>query len=131
VDKLCEYDAAEFGISGLETALGALMTLVHRGEVDMSLMVHKLTTGPASVIGQKLGTLEEGAIADVTLFDPDEEWTVEPSTLASKGKNTPLAGMRLRGRVVCTISAGKPVYVADGRRRPSSELESQGAASAQ
>lgn len=130
VDKLCEYDVAEFGISGLETALGALMTLVHRGEIDFNLLVRKLTVEPAKVLGLALGTLEKGSAADIAIFDPDEEWTVDPTNLASKGKNTPLAGMRLRGKVVCTIASGRPVYIAEGRSRTSGELESQGAASA-
>lgn len=115
VDKQCEYDLAEFGISGLETALGVLMTLVHRGDIDVSLLIEKLTIGPTRVLGLPVGALKMGAVADVTVFDPEEEWTVEPERFVSKGKNTPLGGITLQGRVVCTIVSGKIAYL-DGAR---------------
>ncbi|MBI2952965.1 MAG: dihydroorotase [Chloroflexi bacterium] len=123
VDKQCEYDQAEFGISGLETALASLMILVHRGEIDANLLVRKLTIGPARVMDLPFGTFKKGAPADVAIFNPDEEWTVEPGRFASKGKNTPLAGMRLRGKVVCTIVAGKVVYGERARGGMATRLE--------
>ncbi|MBI4318898.1 MAG: dihydroorotase [Chloroflexi bacterium] len=110
VDKQCEYDFAAFGISGLETALGALMTLVHREDLDLTTLVAKMTVGPARVLNLSLGTLAEGAPADITIFDPDEEWVVDPSSFRSKGRNTPLAGLSLRGRVVCTLVQGNVVH---------------------
>ncbi len=110
VDKQCEYDQAEFGISGLETALGLLMTLVQDGHIDLDLLISKLTAGPARVLGLPFGTLEEGDVADVTIFDPQMEWRVDPDTFASKGKNTPLAGLVLRGRVVYTIAGGSIAF---------------------
>jgi len=160
--KLCEYDDAAFGISGLETALGLLLTLVHSGQMDLGLLVQKLTAGPARLLGtrneeqgtgrgqglgsgfrvqgsgegqgsrfrsqgspedrgtaldsrpstldSRLSTLAPGAPADIAIFDPEQTWVVDPFRMASKGKNTPLAGLTLRGRVVATIYGGSMVY---------------------
>ena len=115
-DKLCEFDLAPFGISGFETALGSLMSLVHDGEISLATLIAKLTYEPARIIGNRyggLGTLAIGAPADVTIFDPNLEWVVEPKAFASKGRNTPLAGERLKGRVMATIFQGKLVYKDD------------------
>jgi dihydroorotase len=111
-DKRQPLDLAPFGISGFETALGSLMGLVHRGDISLTILIAKLTTAPARILGQKynLGTLAVGAPADVTIFDPDLEWTVNTADFASKGKNTPLAGERLKGKVMITIYGGKVVY---------------------
>ena len=109
VDKLCEYDVAAFGISGLETALGAVLRLVESGELDLTLAIEKLTIGPCQAFGLPYGTLAPGAPADVVVFDPKATWVVDPNELASLGRNTPLAGQELRGRVVSTIVAGEPV----------------------
>ncbi len=112
-DKLCEFTLAPFGISGFETALGSLMSLVHSGQLDLSLLIAKLTSEPAKIIGArygKLGTLEIGAPADVTVFAPNLEWVVDTKQFVSKGKNTPLDGERLKGKVMVTLSQGKIVY---------------------
>jgi dihydroorotase len=124
VDKLCEYGAAAFGISGLETALAALLGLVHAGDLPLDLLIQRLTADPARAFGLPHGTLRPGAEADVCVFDPNAEWMVEPMRFASKGKNTPLAGERLRGRVTATLCAGRVVY-ADEARHPN--LIGQGA----
>ncbi len=110
VDKRCEFGLAAFGISGLETALGALMGLVHSGELDLPLLISKLTIEPARIIGKEIGTLRMGAPGDVTIFDPEAEWVVDPKAFASKGKNTPLAGRILKGRVMATVCGGKIVF---------------------
>jgi dihydroorotase len=112
-DKLCEFAVAPFGISGFETALGSLMGLVHSGQIDLNLLISRLTSEPARIIGNrygKLGTLEVGAAADVTIFSPDLEWIVDTGQFVSKGRNTPLDGEKLKGRVMATISRGKLVY---------------------
>jgi dihydroorotase len=115
VDKLCEYGAAAFGISGLETALGALLGLVQVGELGLDVLIQRLTADPARAYGLDAGTLRPGADADVCIFDPDQTWTVEPAGFASKGRNSPLAGQRLRGRVVATICRGAVVFEAERR----------------
>jgi len=115
-DKLCEFALAPFGISGFETALGSLMTLVHDGQLALVTLITKLTCEPARIIGNKygeLGTLAIGASGDVTIFDPDTEWVVDTKAFASKGKNTPLAGSVLKGKIMATISQGELVYKDD------------------
>ncbi len=112
-DKQCDFIEAAFGISGLETAFGSLMGLVHSGQFTLHMLIARLTCAPASIIGEghgNLGTLAVGATADVTILDPAREWVVDPRTFASKGKNTPLTGSVLRGKVVATIAQGKLVY---------------------
>jgi dihydroorotase len=113
VDKLCEFGYAPFGISILETALGMLLGLVHEGQIELNLLISKLTLEPARIIGAhygRLGTLEIGQPADIVLFDPEREWVVDPRTFASKGKNTPLAGVTLKGKVIATFFGGNSVY---------------------
>ena len=115
-DKLCEFALAPFGISGFETALGSLMSLVHDRQLTLAILISKLTCEPARIIGNKygkLGTLAIGTSADVTLFDPDMNWVVDTRDFASKGKNTPLADSVLKGKVMATISQGKLVYKED------------------
>ena len=109
-NKLCEFAKAPFGISGFETALGSLMSLVHSGKLELNLLIAKLTSGPAGVIGSKLGTLAIGTPADVAILDPNREWIVDTAEFASRGKNTPLDGRELTGRVMATISDGRLVY---------------------
>ena len=112
-DKQCEFALAPSGISNLETALASLMSLVHSGQISLTALITKFTSGPAAIIGGrygKLGTLAIGAPADVMLFDPDISWAVDTKTFASKGKNTPLAGSVLKGKAMATISRGKIVY---------------------
>ncbi|MCL0035894.1 dihydroorotase [Dehalococcoidia bacterium] len=107
-DKAQSFDRAAFGISGLETALGSLMSLVDRGEIDLVTLISRLTYQPAQIIrGSGLtGSLKIGSAADITIFDPNARWTVDPDRFASRGKNTPLVGMTLRGKVMMTIVAG-------------------------
>ena len=112
-DKQGDFAKAPFGISGFETALGSLMSLVHGGQITLATLIARLTSDPAKIIGNRygrLGTLATGAPADITIFDPDREWRVDPSTFASKGKNTPLAGLVLKGKVMATIYQGRVVY---------------------
>ena len=113
VDKLCTFDEAAFGISVLETALGSLMSLVHAGDIALPLLVEKLTAAPARFLRRSdLGSLKAGAPADLTIFDPDSEWVVDSGEFASKGKNTPLQGATLKGKVVVTIVGGEVKYEA-------------------
>jgi len=114
-EKAREFDEAAFGISGLETAFGLAMTLVEAGALDLATLIERLTAGPVRALGLErsvagLGSLAEGAPGDVVLLDPAAEWTVEPERFASKGKNTPLAGRTLRGRVAATVVGGRVVW---------------------
>lgn len=110
-DKEVEYNYASFGISGLETLLPLVITkLVEPGHLDLPQAVALLTTGPARALGLDRGNLVPGAWADVTIFDPEAEITVQASSFHSKGKNTPFDGWRLRGKVVATVVAGEIVY---------------------
>jgi dihydroorotase len=114
-EKACEFDEAAFGISGLETALGLCMSLVHSGDIDLPTLIERLTVGPVRALGldrsvSGLGSLAEGAPGDVVLLDPEAEWTVEPERFASKGRNTPLAGRTLKGKVVATVYCGEVVW---------------------
>ena len=110
VDKQTTFEDAANGISNLETALGSVMSLVHADAVPLPVLIEKLTTSPAGFLRRSdLGTLRAGSPADVTIIDPDAEWVVEPSEFASKGKNTPLAGATLRGRVAATVYGGRVV----------------------
>lgn len=113
VDKEREYGLAACGISGLETALGLVLTLVHRGEMDLVNVVARLTEGPAQVLGRSPSTLRPGARADIVVFDPDLPWTVDTTTFASKGKNSPLHGQQLRGQVMLTVAGGTIVFRRD------------------
>ncbi len=113
VDKMCEFGLAAFGISGLETALACLMHLVHEGQLDLITLVSKLTFEPAKIIGNihgELGTLKPCCQADITIFDPDKEWTVDSQSFISKGKNTPFDGYQFKGKVMATIVNGNIVY---------------------
>ena len=115
-DKMCDFNKAASGISGFETALGSLMSLVHDGQLSLVILIAKLTYEPSKIIGNKygrVGTLDIGVPADITIFDPDLEWIVDTKAFVSKGKNTPLAGSRLKGKVIATISQGKLVYEDD------------------
>lgn len=106
-DKLCEFDDAAFGISCIETALGSLMTLVSRGELELEATIRALTSGPASVFRfpELTGSLSAGA-TDITVIDPVHQWTVEPNRFASKGRNSPLRGVQLTGSVRAVILTG-------------------------
>jgi dihydroorotase len=113
-DKDCDFTQAAFGISELETALGSLVGLILKSELSLNNMIAALTVGPARVLGyEKLGTLETGAPADICIFDMHKEWVVDTDKFASKGKNTPLTGRTLKGKVMATIYMGRPVYMDD------------------
>ena len=115
-DKNVEYDQAAFGIVGLETAVPlCLDRLVGAGLVDLRQLVALLSTNPARVLGLPGGTLAPGAPADLTLLDLAKRRTVDPARFASRSRNTPFAGLALRGWPAATIVAGRVVWE-DGRR---------------
>jgi len=126
VDKTVEFGQAANGISGIETALGLVLAAVDAEQLTLLRAVEALTTGPAAVLGDRTRRagvvgLVEGAPADLVVFDRSERWTVTADALASRGKNTPLLGMELSGRVLLTMANGRIAYEAptptDGQTR--------------
>ena len=125
-EKAAPFDDAPFGIIGLETALSIYAeVLVHSGRMDWPAMLALMTINPAKLCGLDagsggpgLGALAEGGPADVTLIDPDAEWTVTADQLAGKSVNTPYLGRTVRSRAVAAFVAGRPVL----RRENASEL---------
>jgi dihydroorotase len=112
-EKEQEFDVAPFGVIGSETALAlTLSTLVASGTLSLNQAIAKLTSEPARILKLPKGRIAEGADADLTIFDPDREWTVDASGFASKSRNTPFHGWRLKGGTVATIVAGKVVWEA-------------------
>jgi dihydroorotase len=111
-EKALEYDSAPFGITGLETAIGlAFNHLVHKGIVDLVRLVELCSTNPAKIFRlQNRGTLTPGSIADVTILDPELEWTYKNSDSKSKSRNTPFDDWSFTGAAVATIVGGKIVY---------------------
>lgn len=113
-DKECDFTKAASGIANFETALGNLLWPVHSGQLELAILIARLTGEPAKLLKQELlGTLKTGAPADITVFDPYKEWTIDPASFVSKGKNTPLAGRVLKGKTMATIYGGKLVYKDD------------------
>jgi len=109
-DKSGGYLEAAFGLSLFETALGSVLSLVHEGALSMTVLVERLTVGPARLFGLDAGTLGPGATADLVVFDPARVWTVDASRFLSQGRNTPLDGQSLRGRVMMTVCNGAVAY---------------------
>ena len=110
-EKEREFADAPNGIIGLETALAVNLTwLVHSDIMDVTLLIERMSCAPARLFRLPGGTLRRGSAADVTVFDPDVQWTVDPSAFLSKGRNTPYTGMELRGQVERTIVEGRVVY---------------------
>jgi dihydroorotase len=102
---------APFGIVGLETALGVCLTeLYHSGLLSLSDLLSRFTVAPARVLGLAGGCLSPGSAADLVLFDPAAEWTVQPEAFQSLGRNTPFAGAKLRGKVWGAMVAGRFAY---------------------
>ena len=121
-DKHCEFDAAAFGISGLESAWSVVGSLVAAGRLTLEQAIARLTIGPVEAWGldrrvvdgeelRGLGTLQPGAPGDVVLLAPDSETVVNPALWASRGKNTPLTGQRLTGVVAATLLRGEELVV--------------------
>ena len=113
-EKEREFSDAPNGIVGLETALAVVVThLVQTGIIDFRTLVEKMACAPAKLFHLPGGTLRKGTAADITVFDPAHEWTVDPQRFISKGRNSPYTGMRLTGRAVMTIVDGVRVFEAE------------------
>ncbi len=89
----------------------ALAQLYHSKRLSLADVIAKFTSSPARLLQLAKGTLTVGADADVTVIDPEKEWTFDKSTSASKSLNSPFYGWTLKGRAVATIVGGKPAWV--------------------
>lgn len=112
-EKARPLTRAPSGMVGLETSLAVTLTaLYHTGKMELTEIVRRMTVNPASILGLSKGRLALGNDADIVIFDPNEEWTVDPEQFASKGRNTPFAGWKVKGRVKYTIVGGTVIYEA-------------------
>jgi dihydroorotase len=111
-EKQQEFERAPNGITGLETALPLALQGLHRyAGLPLARIVELLSTNPAVIFGlTDRGTLKTGAIADVTIFDPDQKWTFYAAESRSKSQNTPFDGWHFRGKVLATVVGGKIVF---------------------
>ena len=111
-EKVVEFERAAFGVTGLETALGLAVTVLHsRQKMPLARIVELFTAGPARVVDLRgRGTLLRGSHADVTIFDPKKRWTFDAAKSRSKSHNTPFDGWQMTGKVVATIVSGRMVY---------------------
>ena len=112
-DKELEFEYAANGISGLETSLGLSLRLVDEGVLSLPELIAKMSLNPARILKLPKGTLETGADADITVINPQSNWTVDVKAFCSKGKNSPFHGWKMRGKAVLTIVGGEIKY--DGR----------------
>ncbi len=110
LEKVCEFERAAFGLVGLETALSLTLRLVERGSISLPKMIELLSCAPARILKLPGGSLREGSLADVTVFDPEARWIVTEEELNSKSKNSPFLGWELKGRVIYSIVSGKVVF---------------------
>lgn len=114
-EKEREIEFAPPGLIGLETALGlALTNLVKPGHLTMAALIERMAAAPARLLGLEQGRIATGSPANLVVFDPDEEWVVDPPSFQSRSRNTPFAGARLAGRVRHTFFRGRPVF-SDGK----------------
>jgi dihydroorotase len=133
-EKMLEYDRAPFGVIGLETALGVALSTLYPvskspdgspdsigrvaglapARLPISRIIEMLTIGPARAFGLPGGTIAIGSPADITIFDPNLEWTVDPNIFKSKSRNTPFAGRQLKGRLVATFVDGRQIFSLGG-----------------
>lgn len=109
-EKDIEFNLALNGIIGLETALPLSLALVEGKVLTLPALIEKMAVNPSNILGINRGTLAVGSVADITVIDPKAEWTVEADTLASKSKNSPWLGRKMKGAAKYTIVAGKVVY---------------------
>ena len=102
---------APSGMIGLETSLAITLTqLYHTKKLDLPGVIRRMSTNPADILHISRGRMSLSAVADLVIFDPDEAWTIDPERFASKARNTPFAGWKVKGRVKYTIAKGRVIY---------------------
>jgi dihydroorotase len=106
-DKDVEFNEAMNGIVGLETSLPLSLGLVAEGVLSLEQMVDKMSVNPSKILGLGRGTLQAGAPADITVIDPQLQWTVTAEGLQSKSKNSPFLGRQMTGAAKCTVVGGE------------------------
>jgi dihydroorotase len=110
-EKARPLTRAPSGMVGLETLLAITLTaLYHTNRMDLPAVIRRMTTNPADVLHLPKGRMSLGVDADLVIFDPNEEWVIDPAQFVSKGRNTPFAGRHVKGRVKYTIVKGRLVY---------------------
>ena len=109
-----EFDKAPFGIIGLETSLALSLEMVEEKVLTLPELIRKMSLVPAQILKIDRGHLSEGAVADVTVFDPNLEWVVEKEKFESKSKNSPFIGWKMKGRATDVFVGGKHV-LQDGK----------------
>ena len=116
-EKGPDMRSAAFGIVGLETSVALTITeLVDKGILTPMQMAEKMSYNPAKILGIDRGTLAEGAVADVVVIDPDAVYVIDASSFASRGRNTPFDGRKVKGKVRMTICGGEIVYQENRQR---------------
>ena len=114
LEKDLEFDKAAFGIVGLETALPLTLALVEEGVLSLPEAIKKLSHNPATILGVDGGILKEGALADLAVIDPEQEYVLKEEDIQSKSKNSPLIGQPMKGQNLLTIIGGRIVWKRDG-----------------
>jgi len=109
-DKEVEFEYAANGISGLETSLGLSLNLVHDGILPLPVLIAAMSCNPARILNLNKGTLATGADADITVINPELDWTVDVKSFQSRGKNSPFHGRKMKGCAVLTIVGGDIKY---------------------
>jgi dihydroorotase len=112
LDKDCEMSEAAPGMIGLELCVPLMLMLVEKGAFSLNRMVDALTRAPARVASLPAPAIKEGAQANLALVDPARTWTIEPSRLRTKSKNTPFLGQTVKGMVLATVVSGQVVFEA-------------------
>jgi dihydroorotase len=109
-EKARGWEKAPMGVIGLETTLGVVLTaLVHPGIITLPEAIERMSSNPARILGLPGGSLAVGKPGDITVIDMDKKWVVDPETFASKGRNTPFKGWKLRGKTYATVVGGKVI----------------------
>ena len=109
-EKDVEFNVAMNGIIGLETSLPLSLNLVREGVLTLNQLIEKMSCNPSNILGLNRGSLKTGAPADITLIDPEQEWTVAADKLASKSKNSPWLGQKMKGAAVATVVSGNLTF---------------------
>jgi dihydroorotase len=111
-DKECEFQAASFGIVGLETAFGLMWThLVEKKQLTLGELIQKMSVHPRKILGLTENKIEKGALANLTVIDPDMRWTVDSARFESKAKNMPFQGWELKGKPFGVVNRGKMAFI--------------------